>query len=332
MKKQSLFTLTLAAALAGASPLASAQNAPAAPASAASAAAAPVAITPASVLVSGPAGTVTVSDLERMVNQTVPPQQRPMFWANPDAAKRFAQNLYSQRALAQEALKEKLDSTPDGVAKLNFAREQVLAGLLFDARAKANMPDDQAVQAYARSEMKAKPKNFETPEQVNVRHILLPVDKDDKDGKDDAAVKAKAEALLAQLRKGADFAALAKENSKDPGSAAKGGDLGFFARGRMVPEFEQAAFDLKKPGDLAGPVRTSFGYHIMELVARKPAGRMQLSEVVPQLREQLTAQRGADARKELLSKIESAAQVNQANIDALKQEQAAKSQSPSAPR
>jgi len=328
MKKQSLFTLTLAAAFAGVSPLAIAQNAHAAPASAASAAAAPVAITPASVLVSGPAGTVTVSDLERFVNQVVPPQQRPMFWANPDAAKRLVQNLYNQRALAQEALKEKLDSTPDGIAKLNFAREQVLAGLLVEARVKANMPDDQAVQTYARSEMKANPKNFETPEQVHVRHILLPVD---KDGKDDAAVKAKAEALLAQLRKGADFAALAKENSKDPGSAAKGGDLGFFARGRMVPEFEQAAFGLKKPGDLAGPVHTSFGYHIMELVARKPAGRMQLSEVVPQLREQLTAQRGAEARKELLNKAESAAQVNQANIDALKQEQAAKSQSPSTP-
>jgi peptidyl-prolyl cis-trans isomerase C len=324
MKKQPLFVLTLTAALAGTSSLAIAQNAPAsaptsAPASAASAAA-PVTITPASVLISGPAGQVTAGDVEQMVNQMLPPQQRPMFWGSPDTAKRVAQSLYDQQALAQMALQEKLDSTPDGSAKLKFAREQVLAGLLVEARVKANMPDDAAVQASARGDMKAHPKQFEVPEQIDVRHILLPVAKDDSD---DAAVKAKAEDLLAQLRKGADFATLAQANSKDPGSAAKGGDLGFFARGRMVPAFEQAAFDLKKPGDLAGPVRTPFGYHIIELVARKPAGQMTLEQALPQLRQQLTAQRSTDARKNLLDKIQGAAQVNQANIDALRQAQAA---------
>jgi peptidyl-prolyl cis-trans isomerase C len=319
MKKQPLFALTLTAALIGASPLAIAQNAPA---SAASAAAATVAITPASILVSGPAGQVTVGDLEQLINQMVPPQQRSMFWGNPDAAKHFAQNLYDQQALAQEALKEKLDGTPEGIAKLKFARQQVLAGLLVDARVKANMPDDKAVQAYARDQMKANPKQFQIPEQIDVRHILLPVA---KNGSDDAAVKAKAEDLLAQLHKGADFATLAKANSKDPGSAAKGGDLGFFEHGRMVPAFEKAAFDLKKPGDLAGPIRTPFGYHIIELVARKPAGQMTLDQALPQLRQQLTSQRNLDARKNLFTKIQGEAQVNQANLDALKQQQAVQS-------
>ncbi|MDR2991650.1 MAG: peptidylprolyl isomerase [Burkholderiaceae bacterium] len=324
MKKQPLFVLTLSAALVGASPLAIAQKAPPAsastPASVASTAAAPVSITPASVLISGPAGQVTAGDVEQMVNQMLPPQQRPMFWGNPDTAKRVAQTLYAQQALAQMALKEKLDSTPDGSAKLKFAREQILAGLLVEARVKANMPDDKAVQAFARGEMKAHPDHFKIPEQIDVRHILLPVA---KDGSDDAAVKAKAEDLLAQLRKGADFATLAKANSKDPGSADKGGDLGFFSRGRMVPAFEQAAFNLKKPGDLAGPVRSPFGYHIIELVARKPAGQMTLDQALPQLRQQLAAQRSADARKDLLDKVQGAAQVNQANIDALRQQQAA---------
>ena len=322
MTKQPLFALTLTAALAGVSSLAIAQNAPTAPASAAAPAApaAPVTLTPASVLISGPAGKVTLGDLEQLVDQAVPPQQRAMFWANPNAPKQFAQSFYAQQALAQDALKDKLDSTPEGIAKLKFAREQVLAGLLIEARVKANMPDDAAVQTYARNEMKAHPKNFEVPEQIDARHILLPVAKDDSD---DAAVKAKAQDLLAQLRKGADFATLAKENSKDPGSAANGGDLGFFARGRMVPAFEQAAFDLKKPGDLAGPVRTPFGYHIISLVARKPAGQMTLQEALPQLRQQLIAQRSGDARKQLLDKIQGAAQVNQANMDALKQVQAA---------
>jgi peptidyl-prolyl cis-trans isomerase C len=320
MRKQALLTLTLSAALVGASPLVIAQPA-SAPASAASAAAAAsIAIAPATILISGPAGAVTVADLEWELNQAVAPSQRATFWANSDNVKRAAQSIYDRQVLAQTALQEKLDSTPEGLAKLKLAREQVLAELLIDARVKASMPDDKAIQTYARGEMKANPKQFETPEEINVRHILLPVAKDDSDR---AAVKAQAENLLAQLRKGADFATLAKANSKDPGSAAKGGDLGFFARGRMVPAFDEAAFELKKPGDLAGPVLTQFGYHIIELVARKPAKPQTLNEVLPQLRERLIAQRSANARKQLVEKIQEAAQVNQANIDALQQRQAA---------
>jgi peptidyl-prolyl cis-trans isomerase C len=312
MSKQRLFPLALIAALTVASPLAIAQNAPAAPAPAASTA--QVAITPDSILISGPAGAITAGDLERAVNLMVPPQEHATFWGRPDDAKGMAQSIYNQQALAQQALKEGLDKTPENSARLKFEREQILARLLVDARVKANMPDDKAVEAYARGEIKANPKRFETPEQIDARHILLPVAKDDSDN---AAVKAKAEELMAQLRKGADFATLAKENSKDPGSASKGGDLGFFGRGRMVPAFEQAAFDLKKTGDLAGPVRTPFGYHIIQLVARKPATQMPINEVMSQLREQLAAQRSAQARKDLLGNIQEAAQVNEDNIKAL---------------
>jgi peptidyl-prolyl cis-trans isomerase C len=255
-----------------------------------------------------------VLDLELLVRQQVPSSRYADFWSSPDRVQGWAQNLYDNQALAQEALQNKMDQTPEGAAKLKFAHDQVLAGLLMDARIQANLPDDKALQAYARDEMKAKPDRFKTPEEIDVRHILLPVA---KDGSDDAAVKAKAEDLLAQLRKGADFAALAKKYSQDPGSAAKGGDLGFFPRGQMVPEFETAAFNLKKPGDLAGPIRSQFGYHIIELVARKPAGQKTLTEVVAQVRDELVEKRKAEARQALLDQVQGQAQVNQANLDAL---------------
>jgi peptidyl-prolyl cis-trans isomerase D len=111
---------------------------------------------------------------------------------------------------------------------------------------------------------------IQMPEKRNIRHILIMSAKD-ADPKVDAAAKAKAEDLLAQINKGADFATLAKANSEDPGSATQGGELGFFSRGDMVPEFENAAFALAKVGDTSAIIKTSYGYHILQLVAVEPA-------------------------------------------------------------
>ncbi len=108
------------------------------------------------------------------------------------------------------------------------------------------------------------------PEKRNVRHILIMAAKD-ADTKIDTDAKAKAEALLAQITSGADFAKLAKENSQDPGSASHGGELGFFQHGDMVPEFETAAFSLAKVGDISPVIRTSYGYHFLQLIAIEPA-------------------------------------------------------------
>lgn len=80
--------------------------------------------------------------------------------------------------------------------------------------------------------------------------------------------KKKAEEILAKAKAGEDFAKLATENSQDPGSAANGGDLGYFGKGKMVPEFEKAAFDAKA-GDIVGPIKTVYGYHIIKVVDKK---------------------------------------------------------------
>ncbi len=108
------------------------------------------------------------------------------------------------------------------------------------------------------------------PEKRNVRHILI-LSAKDADASVDAAAKVKAEALLAKINKGEDFAKLAEANSQDPGSASRGGELGFFQRGDMVPEFEAAAFSLSKVGDVSTLVKTSYGYHILQLSAIEPA-------------------------------------------------------------
>src|SRR5712691_5669303 len=99
---------------------------------------------------------------------------------------------------------------------------------------------------------------YSTPEQVRASHILLKTE-----GKDDAAVKAKAEELLKQARGGADFAELAKKSSEDEASAKNGGDLDYFGKGRMVPEFDAAVLAMQ-PGQISDLVKTQYGYHIMK--------------------------------------------------------------------
>jgi peptidyl-prolyl cis-trans isomerase D len=105
---------------------------------------------------------------------------------------------------------------------------------------------------------------YTTPEQVRASHILLKTE-----GKTEADVRARAEAVLQQAKAGADFAALAKKYSEDESNAANGGDLDYFSRGRMVAEFENAAFALQ-PGQVSDLVKTPYGFHIIKLTDRKP--------------------------------------------------------------
>jgi peptidyl-prolyl cis-trans isomerase D len=106
---------------------------------------------------------------------------------------------------------------------------------------------------------------YSTPEQVRASHILLRTE-----GKDEAAVRKQAEEILAKVRAGADFAALAAQYSEDEATKAKGGDLDFFGRGRMVPAFDEVAFALE-PGQVSDLVKTEYGFHIIKVVEKRPA-------------------------------------------------------------
>jgi len=134
---------------------------------------------------------------------------------------------------------------------------------------------------------------YSEEEQRRASHILIKADKSASEA-DKAAAKEKAEKLLAQVRKNpADFAKLAKENSQDPGSAERGGDLDFFGKGMMVKSFEDAAFKLKQ-GEISDVVESDFGYHIIQLTAVKPAVVKPLDEVKSQI--------AADIKKQLAAK------------------------------
>jgi len=123
------------------------------------------------------------------------------------------------------------------------------------------------------------------PEQVRASHILLRATKD-APADQKTAQKTKAEEALAKARSGSDFAALAKEYSQDPGSAQRGGDLGYFEKGKMVPPFDQAAFSLKV-GAISDVVETDFGYHIIKVTDHRPEGVTPIDDVRPRIHEYL---------------------------------------------
>jgi peptidyl-prolyl cis-trans isomerase D len=139
---------------------------------------------------------------------------------------------------------------------------------------------------------------YSTPEQVRASHILLKTE-----GKDDATVKARAEELLKQARAGADFADLARKNSEDDASKANGGDLDYFGRGRMVPEFDQVAFSLD-PGKVSDLVKTQYGYHIIKVTDKKAPTTRPIADVRQQLSDQLAYERAQAQAADLAQAIE----------------------------
>ncbi len=146
---------------------------------------------------------------------------------------------------------------------------------------------------------------FAREEQVKARHILLRVDADRTEEQAEQQMRE----IRQRLEGGEDFAALALELSDDPGSKTHGGDLGFFGRGQMIPEFEEAAFGAE-PGEIVGPVRTSFGYHLIQVEEKRPAGQLPFEEAAEEIRQQLGTERAraaAEAKaRELADRIETA--------------------------
>lgn len=171
-----------------------------------------------------------------------------------------------KEAGSEEEFNNSLGATGMTLADL---RKEIQDGLVVHAVADALTAGIQVSDDDAKAYYGAHATEFDKPEEVRVRHILV------KD-------KATAEKLLGQLKGGADFAELAKANSEDPGSKADGGDLGFFTKGKMVPEFENAAFALK-PGEISGIVQTQFGFHILQGVDRHPARHVPYEEAKPQI-------------------------------------------------
>jgi peptidyl-prolyl cis-trans isomerase C len=148
------------------------------------------------------------------------------------------------------------------------------------------------------------PERFKQPEQVRASHILFKTDGDEAAKK---KARASAESVLKQAKSGKDFAALAKEHSSD-GSASQGGDLGFFAKEKMVPEFSNAAFAMQ-PGQISDIVESQFGYHIIKVTERKASEMVALDQVSPQVKQFLAQQRQKERADTFMKQLRSKAKI-----------------------
>lgn len=154
--------------------------------------------------------------------------------------------LIDNQLFAEAGEKAKLDQGPDFETRLAYLKRRALRELYFEKVIKGSVSDADARKIYDDQVKLLKPE-----EEVSARHILVETEEQAKE-------------LKAKLDKGADFAQLAKENSKDPGSKDDGGNLGYFGHGQMVPQFEEVVFKLKK-GEVSAPVKTQFGWHLVKL-------------------------------------------------------------------
>ena len=201
-------------------------------------------------------------------------QQAVMLYGTEQGRKMILDDVISMRLYALDAEDAKLDQTPEFQSQLKSARRAMLAQAAMRAAIKdLTVSDEEARKFYDDN-----PAMFKNPERIRARHILV-------SGDEELAT------VQGELKAGKSFDVVAKEYSRDPGSAANGGDLGEFPRGMMVPEFEKAAFELKNPGDVSEPVKSQFGWHIIKLEEHIPESPIPFEQVKSKLMQELRDQK-----------------------------------------
>jgi parvulin-like peptidyl-prolyl isomerase len=248
---------------------------------------------------------VRQSEFELFCATTLNDQQRMQLQFMDGALERYRTQFLEFKVLAAKAHKDGLQNRPDHAKKLALMDMQLLIQALMDRdgpalQAKLNVTDAQ-VKAY----FDAHPDKFVTPETFTARHILVRAkgegDDADADPKalSDADAKAKAEKILAEIKAGKSFTDAAKEYSDDPGSKDKGGLYEDTAFGKFVPEFDKAVRS-QKPGTVGDPVKSQFGYHLIQVEKITPAVPQTFDAVKDSAKEQAMAERQEQVMKTYL--------------------------------
>lgn len=262
---------------------------------------------------------VTLADVEAELSKLDPAQQA-QFVGGRTRLMQLLNNLYLNRALAGEARVLGIDKDPVVARQIELQVEKVLAQARLDRldqETKASLAARTTLfEARAREIYASNPARFQAPVQIHVAHVLV---KAGIDG--DAAARAKAEDARGRLLAGANFAEVARELSDDPSVKRNGGDLGMVPADKLDPAFAKAALAMNTPGELSPVIKSSFGYHVIQFKAKKPAGTRSFEEVKVELVDEVGKNLVKDTRTLHMSlPFEPAPKVNEAALDKLSED------------
>lgn len=224
--------------------------------------------------------------------QGLPPQAQ----QQPDIGQKVLNNLVLTTLASQAARAAKMQDDPEVKKRLAAAQNEVIANVYMQRIAEKGITDQKLHADYDKFVKSAPPR-----EEISARHILLTNEAD-------------AKAAIEELKKGADFAKLAGEKTTDPTGKTSGGDLGYFTKDEMVPEFADAAFKLKKGEYTQTPVKTQFGWHVIKVEDRRTAPPPSFDQVKPQLANQV----GREVVNAKLKELETKAKIEIFNLDGSK--------------
>lgn len=226
--------------------------------------------------------TITSADVDAMIAQM---GQRGQNYQSPQGRNAVLEQLIGRQLILTDAKRNLMDREPAYTAELDRVKDELLAGYAIDKiMSKITVTDDEVRKFYDENQAM-----FNTGETVNASHILVETEEE-------------ANEILAQLNNGEiTFEEAAKTKSKCP-SSEQGGSLGEFGKGQMVPEFDEACFNMEI-GEVRGPVKTQFGYHVIRLNSKSDAKIMSFDEMKDQIKQHLSAQKQSEAYQSKINQL-----------------------------
>ncbi len=225
---------------------------------------------------------ITNKDVDARLAQ-IPPQYRSVY-ASEQGRKKFVEQMIQERLIYLQALKEKYDTNGQVLEQLEKAKQNIMVRRFINDTFSKIKADEADMKAYYETHAA----EFTIPPKIWAKHILCKTEDE-------------AKAAFERVKKGEAFEAVAKDVSTCP-SSKKGGDLGWFGRDKMVPEFAQKAFSMEKD-DVSEPVKTQFGYHIIKVYGKKEAGTKSFEDAKADLKRKLTTKKQQQQMDEMIDKL-----------------------------
>jgi len=247
---------------------------------------------------------ITISEFNKMIGY-LDSEKKKLIEKNPQLKENLLQQYIQGIVISKLAKKKGFDKNPELKEQLEMITDNYIAIEYLKKEVTNKLAvSEEDIKAYYESHKD----EFKTPEMLNSRHILIKTDPSASD-KDKKKAKEKAEEILKKIKAGEDFAKLASDVSDDTVTKTKGGELGFFPKGRMVKPFEDAVFALK-PGEVSGIVESQFGYHIIKVEEKKESGIEPFDTAKEKIKQKLLQERAKTKATEFIEKA-----MKEANIE-----------------